>query len=799
MQYGHFDNENREYVIDRVDLPASWTNYLGVKDMCAVVNHTAGGYVFYKTPEYHRITRFRGNAVPMDRPGHYVYIRDDETGEYWSISWQPVGKPLDQASYSCRHGLSYTKYLCDYQGIHGEQTLSIPVDDPVELWDVKLRNDSGRPRKLSVYSYCEFSFHHIEMDNQNFQMSLYAAGSSYEDRIIEHDLFYEEFGFQYFTADFDPDEYDCLRDRFIGTYRTETNPEAVERGHLSGSCEKGGNHCGALKKCVELKPGEEARLVFMLGEGNREAGRAMRAKYSLAGAVDRSYEELKEFWEKKLDKLQIKTPDEGMNTLINTWTLYQAEINVMFSRFASFIEVGGRTGLGYRDTAQDAMTVPHSNPEKCRSRLVELLRGLVSAGYGLHLFQPEWFDPETEVKPFKSPTVVPTPKVSDMIHGLEDTCSDDALWLIASIVEYVKETGEDSFFDEVITYADGGSGTVYEHMKKILDFSAEQVGENGVCKGLRADWNDCLNLGGGESALVSFLHYWAISNFLEAADYLGRKEDVEYYTAMLHKVKETCDRELWDGGWYIRGITKNGRKIGTHADKEGRIHLESNSWAVLSGAADQEKGIQAMDAVDEYLYTPYGIMLNGPSYTVPDDDIGFVTRVYPGVKENGSVFSHPNPWAWAAECKLGRGDRAMKFYHALCPYYQNDMIEIREAEPYSYCQFIMGKDHTAYGRARHPFMTGSGGWAYFSATRYMLGIRPQFDRLEIDPCIPADWKEFTVTRQWRGAKYEIEVKNPDGVMKGVKELFIDGEKVAAIPAEEAGSCHKVTVIMGMEE
>ena len=796
MQYGHFDNEKREYVIDRVDLPTSWTNYLGVKDMCAVVNHTAGGYLFYKSPEYHRITRFRGNAVPMDRPGHYVYVRDDETGEFWSISWQPVGKPLDQAKYTCRHGLSYTTYSCDYQGIEAEQTLFIPIDDPVELWDVKLKNESGRKRKLSVYSYCELSFHHIEMDNKNFQMSLYAAGSSFEDGIIEHDLFYEEFGYQYFTSDFKPDGFDCLRDKFIGLYHTEDNPVAVERGEMSGSSEKGGNHCGALMRRLELEPEEETRLIFLLGEGKREAGRAMRAKYSDHGAVDRAYSDLRAFWDDKCSRLQIQTPDEGMNTLINTWTLYQAEINVMFSRFASFIEVGGRTGLGYRDTAQDAMTVPHSNPEKCRQRLVELLRGLVSAGYGLHLFQPEWFDPDTEVKPFKSPTVVPTPKVSDMIHGLEDTCSDDALWLIASIVEYVKETGEYGFFDEIITYADGGSGTVYEHMKKILDFSAKQIGAHGVCKGLRADWNDCLNLGGGESALVSFLHYWAIDNFLEAASWLGREEDVKVYTDMLRTVKETCDRELWDDGWYIRGITKNGRKIGTHQDREGRLHLESNSWAVLSGAADYEKGIKAMDAVDEYLYTPYGIMLNGPSYTVPDDDIGFVTRVYPGVKENGSIFSHPNPWAWAAECRLGRGDRAMKFYHALCPYYQNDIIEIREAEPYSYCQFIMGKDHTAYGRARHPFMTGSGGWAYFSATRYMLGIRPQFDCLQIDPCIPADWKEFSVKRVWRGAEYRISVKNPEGVMKGVKELILDGRKVSKIPVSEAGSSHEVTVVMG---
>lgn len=796
MKYGYFDNENKEYVIDRVDLPTSWTNYLGLKDMCCVVNHTAGGYLFYKTPEYHRITRFRGNAVPMDRPGHYVYIRDDESKDYWSVSWQPVGKDLKEAAYTCRHGLSYTKYTCDYSNIEAEQTLSIPLSDPVELWDVKIKNKDSRPRRLSIYSYCEFSFHHIDIDNKNFQMSMYASGSSYEDGIIEYDLFYEEFGYQYFTGSFEPDGFDCLRDKFIGPYRTEDNPIAVETGEMSGSFEKGNNHCGALKKSLVLNPGEEVRLIFMLGEGNRETGSKVREKYSDFSSVDKVYDDLRAYWENKEDKLKIQTPNEGMNTLINIWTLYQAEINVMFSRFASFIEVGGRTGLGYRDTAQDAMTIPHSNPEKCRQRIVELLRGLVSAGYGLHLFDPAWFEPDHEVKPFKSPTVVPSPDKDNIVHGLKDACSDDALWLIASIVEYVKETGDISFFDQIITYADGGEGTVYEHMKKILDFSGEMVGKTGVCKGLRADWNDCLNLGGGESALVSFLHYWALGHFLEAAKYLGRKEDVQKYARMQEKVGLVCDRELWDEEWYIRGITKNGKKIGTIHDKEGKIHLESNAWAVLSGAADEEKGRKAMDSIEKYLSTPYGIMLNGPSYTVPDDDIGFVTRVYPGVKENGSIFSHPNPWAWAAECMLGRGDKAMEYYNALCPYYQNDKIEIREAEPYSYCQFIMGKDHTAYGRARHPFMTGTGGWAYFSATRYMLGIRPQFDYLEIDPCIPGDWEEFSVRREWRGAVYEIQVKNPGHVMKGVASIYVNGRKEDKVMKQPEHTVNQVIITMG---
>ena len=793
MQYGHFDNKSREYVIDRVDLPVSWTNYIGVGDMYGVFNHTAGGYLLYKTPEYHRITRFRPNGVPMDGPGHYIYIRDDETGDYWSVSWQPVGR--DMAKYSCRHGLSYVKYLCDYSDIHAEQTLFVAMDDPVELWNLTLCNDSGRPRRLSVYSYCEFSFHQIDMDNRNFQMSLYAAGSSYADGIIEHELHYEENGFQFFAADFEPDGFDCLRDDFIGAYRTERDPQSVVSGECRGRFENGGNHCGVLKKRLTLAPDEDARLIFMLGEGGRETGRAMREKYT-AARVDDDFRCLAKFWDDKLSCLQISTPNEGMNTEINIWNLYQSEINVMFSRFTSFIEVGGRVGLGYRDTAQDAMMVPHSNPAKCRSRIVELMRALTNEGYGLHLFEPRWFEPEQEQQSFKSPTVIPTPDKSQIVHGIKYACADDALWLVSSVVQYIKETGELGFADEMITYADGGEGTVYEHMRRILDFSARQIGRNGICKGLRADWNDCLNLGGGESAMVSFLHYWALNNFVEVARRLGRETDAEKYSALAVDVKEKCESVLWDSEWYIRGITADNRKIGTQTDEEGRVHMESNTWAVLSGAAARERGIKAMDSVDEYLYTDFGLMLNAPCYTKPDDGIGFVTRVYPGLKENGAIFSHPNPWAWCAEAVLGRGSRAMKFYNALCPALQNDKIEIRQSEPYSYCQFVVGRSHTAFGRARHPFMTGSAGWAYYAATQYILGVRPDFDCLRVDPCVPADWKEFSVTRKWCGGVYNIHVVNPDGVEKGVREIIADGRKVDALPVIPAGNICNAEIIMG---
>ena len=793
MKYGHFDDEHREYVIDRVDAPFSFTNYLGQKRLGAVVNQSAGGYLWNESPQYHRVTRFRPNGVPMDRPGHYVYVRDDDSGKYWSLSWQPVGLSLNDARYICRHGFGYSVYEAEAEEIKGAQTLFVPLDDDAEIWEVELTNLSKRERSLSLYGYCEFSFHHIDMDNQNFQMSLYATGSRFVDGAVEYELHYEENSHEFFTSSFAPDGFDCLRDSFLGAYRTETNPVAVETGRMSGSYELGGNHCGALQKSLTLKPGERFRARFLLGTGDARAARKAREKYTDAYA-DKAFAALGDYWSQKLDVLQVHTPEPDMDRSLNLWNLYQSQVNVTFSRFASFIEVGGRTGLGYRDTAQDVMCIPQADPQMCKKRIEQLLHGQVSMGYGLHLFDPAWFEAGKK-QSFQSPTVVPAPDKQSMIHGLKDTCADDALWLVPAIAEYVRETGETGFLEQVIPYADQGSATVYDHMRAILDFSFSQVGQNGVCKGLRADWNDCLNLGGGESAMVSFLLLWAVGHFCDMARHVGKQGDAEQYAAKAEQMKKTCQRVLWDGEWFLRGITGDNRPIGSHTASEGKVHLESNAWAVVSGAATPKQGELCMDAVDEYLYTPYGLMLNAPAFVTPDDSIGFVTRVYAGVKENGAIFSHSNPWAWVAETALGRGDRAMKDYLALLPERQNDRLEIRQAEPYSYCQFIMGRAHTAFGRARHPFMTGSAGWSYYAATRYMLGVRPGFDTLTIDPCIPAEWDGFTMTRVWRGATYDITVKNPEHVQKGVKAMRADGKPVQAV-ARYASGRHAIEVIMG---
>jgi len=796
MKYGYFDNSNKEYVITDPSIPVSWTNYLGVKDLCTVISHNAGGYSFYKSAENCRITRFRPNGVPLDRPGHYIYIRDDISKKYWSVSWQPVGLDLKKAKYEVRHGLSYSKFKCSFDKIDATKTVFIPVDDDVEIWDVVIKNTDKKERKLNLFSYLEFSFKKVSLDNQDFQMSLYSSGSSYQDEIIQCDLFYNPSDYFYHTADFTPDSFDTIRDNFIGNYRTETNPIAVEQGKCSSECELAGNVCGSLQKHFILLPNQEKRFIFMVGYGNRGVAKKIRKKFSIFKNVDREFENLGKYWENKLSNFQCTTPDKGFDTMVNIWNPYQAHTTVQWSRFASFIEVGGRQGIGYRDTAQDLMSMIGINKQKCRQRLVELLEAQMSQGYGLHIFDPTLFS-KNEKKETPSITVGFLPKKEDMLHGLDGACSDDALWVVASMVEYLKETGDFSFLDQIIPYADAGEATVYEHLKKILDFSLVHMGDNNICKGLRADWNDCLNLGQGESSMVSFILYWALIKFIELAKQMQMTKDIALYELKAKKVKKTCEKILWDGQWYIRGIAKTGSKIGTKDSSEGKIFLNAQSWAVFSGIATKKRAKECMNSVYENLFSKYGLHLLFPSYSRPDDAVGSLTRVYKGVKENGSIFSHSNSWAVIAEAILGNGERAMKYYNAISPYNQNDNIEFRQAEPYSFCQFVMGRDHTRHGRARHPWLTGSAGWFYTASTKYILGIKADFQGLRIDPCIPADWKKFLVRKVFQNAVYNIEVYNENGVSKGVKSITLNGKKIdGLIPKQASNSKNTIVVIMG---
>ncbi|MDR1634476.1 MAG: hypothetical protein LBS27_06085 [Bifidobacteriaceae bacterium] len=778
MRYGHFDASAHEYVIDQVDVPASWINYLGTKDMCTVINQVAGGYSFYRSSERGRMTRFRPNGVPKDRPGHYLYVRDRTDGDFWSVSWQPVGKPLDQegTSYKARHGLGYSVFESRYRGIDASQTVFIPVDDPVEIWDVSITNNSGQTRDLDLFGYVEWSFHNVLIDNQNFQMSLYSAGADHADGVIQDDFYYEPWTYHFFTSTLAPTGFDCLRESFIGPWRTESDPAAVVAGACADSQGTTQNHCGALQHSLRLLPGQSVRLAYLLGYGDRAQGAALRDRYAAPGAVDQAFDALRRHWDERRRKLAVTTASADMDLLVNDWNLYQAETCVVWSRFASFVEVGGRTGLGYRDTAQDLMSVPHANPATVERRIMQLLRGQMSDGYGLHLFDPDLFaenrHPDIPVG-VKLPTVVPA-STAGQLHGLEDACSDDHLWLVPSVLAYVKETGDFAFLDREVAFADGGTATVWSHLRQAVEFTAAHLGANGLAQGLRADWNDCLNLGGGESVLVTFLHVWAARELAAAARWLGREQEAARLTELADASAAAANGAAWDGSWYLRGFTAGGLPIGSAKSPEGKLFLEHTPWAVISGAAPRSRGLAAMDAIWSHLRSPYGTHLLWPSYTEVDDSIGYVTRVYPGVKENGSIFSHPNAWPVIAEAILGRGERAWEYYQTMMPTRFNDQIEVRRAEPYAYCQFIYGRDHNLYGRAENPWLTGTAGWMYTAATQHILGVRPAWDHLTVDPCIPPSWDGFSMRREWRGGVYEIEVANPNHVSCGVASVLLEG-------------------------
>ena len=789
MKFGHFDDARKEYVITTPRTPLPWINYLGSEDFFSLVSNTAGGYSFYRDARMRRLTRYRYNSSPLDMDGHHIYIKDGDT--VWNPGWQPTKTELD--SYACRHGLGYTILEGEKNGVSAAQELFVPTGDACELDRLTLKNKTDAVKELDVFSYVEFCLWDAIDDSSNFQRNFSTGEVEVEPAIIYHKTEYRERRNHYavFWSNTPVTSFDTTRDAFCGVYGGPADPQAVRAGHCSGSIAHGWAPVGALHIHVTLAPGEEKKILFGLGyienpqdekftaPGviNKERAHAMIARYATDAQVDAARKALADHWEALLSTYHLESGEEKLDRMVNIWHQYQCMVTFNMSRSASYFESGTGRGMGFRDSCQDLLGFVHIIPSRARERILDIAATQFEDGSAYHQYQPL------------------TKKGNrDIGTGF----NDDPLWLIAGTAAYLRETGDWSILDEQVPFDNDASKaqSLMEHLRRSFNFTVTHLGPHGLPLIGRADWNDCLNLGGGESAMVSFLHHWALQNFIALAEQLGEMKDAAEYTKIAEHVKEVSESALWDGKWYIRGITAGNRKIGTQADTEGRVHMESNTWAVLSGVADHEHGISAMDSVDEYLYTPYGLMLNAPCFTTPDDSIGFVTRVYPGLKENGAVFSHPNPWAWCAEAILGRGSRAMKFYNALCPALQNDIIEVRQSEPYSYCQFVVGKDHTAYGRARHPFMTGSSGWAYFAATQYMLGIRPDFDGITVDPCIPADWKEFSVSRKWRGAEYHIHVTNPDAVEKGVRSITMNGKQVRKLPVLPVGTVCDVEVVMG---
>ncbi len=799
MQYGYFDDQRREYVITRPDTPKSWSNYLGSTEYGAIITNNAGGYSFWKSGGMGRFMRMRFNSIPADQPGRYLYLRDHETGDYWSASWQPVGKPLDRFASECRHGTGYTIISSEYQEIRSEVCYFVPMGRLFEVWKVKVVNKSDRRRRLGAFTYVEYAGTWNAIDDLlNIQYVQYTTQMKVVDGIIDHgtnvnipampENFKEkDQGRHTFQAiggavvsGFDTD-----RETFLGPYRTYANPLAVERGCCGSSLGYGDNPCGSLQIDLVLEPGEERVFLVLVGIGSADReGREAQAEFEDIRKADVELARVRDYWHGRLEGFAAETPDPELNSTINTWGIYNALMTFAWSRAASLIYSGiDRDGLGYRDTVQDFLGVMHAIPEETRQRLELMITGQVSTGGAMPVVLPFSHSPGHEKVPDES-----------------EYRSDDCLWLFNAVPAYVKETGDIGFYEKVLPYADEGQDTVLGHLKRAILFSLQRSGVHGLPCGLRADWNDCLRLGArGESVFVAMQLRLALQVYAEAARHLGNSEEAAWANTRREELDGSIRRWAWDGEWFLRGFHEDGMKLGARECPEGQIFLNAQTWAVISGAASPEQASSAMKSVEQRLATEYGLALCDPPYTTSTDhNVVRAALMNPGLKENGGIFVHTQGWAVMAECMLGHGDLAYRYLRSYLPAAFNTRAEIREIEPYVLCQSTHSKASPKHGASRIPWLSGSATWTYYAITQHLLGIQPEVGGLRIDPRIPGSWRRFTVKRRFRGSQFSILVENPAGVQHGVKRVVLNGETIDGnlIPADLMRPENSVEVTMG---
>jgi cellobiose phosphorylase len=788
LDYGHFSTEGKEYVIVKPDTPTPWINYLSNNEYCAIVSNTAGGYSFHIDPLHRRILRYRYNNLPADRPGRYLYIRDDETGKYWSPTWQPVLGRL--SAYECRHGLGYTKISSSRLSIEAETTFFVPLDDNVEIWILTLKNASSKVKKLTVFSYAEFCLWQAFNDLTDLQCSQGLGIAKYEDSAVLYSFFDVSTGYAFFASNGTVTGYDCDRERFIGSYRNEANPVAVERGQCFNSEAQGGNPIAATSNAAMLDSEEVKTIVFVLGVVKKKSdAKKCARKYREKSTVDAELQRLREHWDAYLNKLYTETADAEFNLMINAWNQYQCKTTFDWSRYVSFYETGIGRGMGFRDCNQDTLGVVHALPKKVRQRILDLAKNQFENGHVYHLYYPltgeGGFPPYTkqQMKFF----------------------SDDHLWLILSTSEYIKETGDMTILDENIDFVEGSNASLYEHLRRSINFTLENVGKHGMPLLGTADWNDPQSLPGpnnaAESVWTAMLFHKVLLELRELSKEQKRGEDAQTFAELASKTKTHVNEMAWDGDWYLRAYDDSGNPVGSAKRKEGKIYVNAQSWAVISQIASEERAIRCMDSVKKHLDTEYGIMLLGPAYTRYYPEIGALTSYAPGLKENASIWSHANAWAILAECMLGRGNQAYQYYKKLAPPTKNNIAAIHRAEPYVYAQTIAGKDHPEFGAARQSWLTGTASWMMKVATNWILGVRPQYHGLLVDPCIPQDWADFKVTRNFRNAVYEIRVKNPEHVSSGIRDVTVDGGelKTNLLPSFADGKRHIARITMGRQK
>lgn len=804
MQYGYFDDKEREYVITCPDTPAPWVNYLGSPEYGAIISNNAGGYSFAKSGANGRILRYVFNQ--FDEPGRYIYIRDNLSKDYWSASWQPVGKNLTRYKSECRHGMAYTKMRALYAGISSEVLYYVPLDATHEVWAVAVRNDSDVVRELTVTGYAEFTNNpNYEQDQVNLQYSQFITRTEFEnDHILQlihgnldavaangkevdnKDVGYRLFG----LAGQRVSGYCGNKENFLGRYHGYGDPQGVTTGKLDGSMNYNENACGALSAVLVLDPGETAHLAFIVGAKNREESRALMARYADPAVVcPEELAALKAHWYTRLENFQIHTPSAEMNSMINTWNAYNCFMTFTWSRAASLIYCGLRNGYGYRDTVQDIQGVIHLAPEQAAEKIRFMLSAQVDNGGGLPL-----------VKFTHNPGHEDTPDDPSYVQetGHPAYRADDALWLFPTVYKYLAETGNLAFLDEVIPYANKGAATVYEHLQRAIDFSLEHLGPHGMPAGLYADWNDCLRLGAeGESSFVAFQLVLALRIQKQLAEEKGDVAAAEKLAKQLADFSALVEKLCWNEDRYIRGFTEKGEVIGRRTDPEANLWLNPQSWAVISGLADSEKAETILHTVHEGLNTEYGVMLMQPPYHAHAFDGALAVIYNAGVKENAGIFSQSQGWIILAEALCGHGNRAFSYYKANSPAEQNGCAEIRKLEPYCYGQFTEGKDSPHFGRSHVHWLTGTASTMMVGAVEGILGVRPDLHGLRLSPSIPAAWDGFTMEKIFRGKKLHITVQNPAHKESGFTSLMLNGAAMPDnyIPADKLAAENEIVLTM----
>jgi cellobiose phosphorylase len=812
MKYGHFDDKNREYVITNPRTPWPWINYLGSEDFFSLISNSAGGYSFYKDAKFRRITRYRYNNVPMDSGGKYFYIKDGES--IWSPGWKPCKTELD--SYECRHGMNYTIIKGEKNSVSASVLYFVPLKTWAEVQKLTLTNNSKSTKRLKVFSFVEWCLWNAASDMENFQRNFSTGEVEIQDSVIYHKTEYKERRdhYAYYSVNVPVQGFDTDRESFFGLYNGFDEPQVVAEGKPHNSVAHGWSPIASHYIEIELNPGESKDLIFVLGYVenkdnekweskniiNKKKAKATIAKFDTSAKVDVALADLRKYWDNLLSIYTVESGDDKLDRMVNIWNQYQCMITFCFSRSASFFESGIGRGMGFRDSNQDLTGFVHQIPERARERIIDIASTQFPDGGCYHQYQPL------------------TKRGNNDIGG---GFNDDPMWLILGTVSYVKETGDFSILDEMVPFDndDSVARSLFDHLTVSFDHVVNNSGPHGLPLIGRADWNDCLNLNcfsddpdesfqttenktkgsKAESVMIAGLFVVYGRDYIELCRKLGKNDEAlraqKHVDAMVKTIKE----HGWDGEWFIRAYDFYGHKIGSRENEESKIFIESQGMCTMAGIG-LEEGLctKALDAVKERLDCEQGIVLNNPAFTRYYIEYGEISSYPAGYKENAGVFCHNNPWIMIGETVAGNGDRAWEYYRKICPSYLEEISDLHKTEPYVYAQMIAGKDAFRPGEAKNSWLTGTASWNFYAITQYILGIRPDFEGLLIDPCIPTHWKGFKATRKFRGATYKIEVMNPDGKSKGVKTVTVDGApcKSNLIPVFGDGKEHIVKVVLG---